>query len=832
MNLTTPDDHDGEYRMYMHDQHQHYTGNAVETGVTKVHRRPGFRRALPAASALLAVLTLAGTTAAAGSEVALAATTATDSGVRFDGKTYTNRLIDSPDPYLLLHAHNPVDWYPWGPEALARAKRENKPIFLSVGYSTCYWCHVAERLIYSKPEMAKLMNAWFVNIKVDREERPDLDTVYMLATQIMTGGGGWPNNLFLTPELKPFFAGSYFPPQDQGGRRGFATILTQLHQAWIDDRDHVLAVAERAHQALQQAERQMQAADEVAVAPAQWLVRAVQQSAAVFDAVNGGFSGGGATMFPQEPQLAMLLASYQANHDAKALEMLTQTLKAMAEGGVMDQLAGGFHRYSTEPSWSVPHFEKMLYDNAQLLGLYAQAWAITRQPLFKQVAQRTAHYLLTQMHADDGGFFSAEDAEVDGVEGASYVWRRERIDALLGAVDAERFFALYTLSPVPPSPAAGEREHESPGGVLRLDRAKAQALASKSHLARAIDALAPLRATLLAARNQRPQPARDEKIVLADNALVIIGLVQAGKALHDAALTQTASATADWAWRKAFDPHSGVLRHQFFHGHAGDGGLLDDYALLGQALLALKDATGESRWLSRARQIADAMRQRFERDDGSLANSTDTSSLLIAPPDMGDSVRPSGQSAALALLLRLAVETGDAQYAVAARRALAPVSARVAAQPDAWGALLAALGQPTLRTALERAPAPAGPGLPNSADFVHASAQSIAPASVQVAIDIDKGYHINANPASDPDLIPTQLMLDGDSSRLTVDYPQGQPFKAPFARQGIAVYSGRVVLHAALAPATPVPDGLTLRVQACNDKYCLAPANVDVPIAK
>lgn len=755
------------------------------------------------------------------------------SGVTFDGKTWSNRLIHSHDPYLLLHAHNPVDWYPWGPEALAKAKRENKPIFLSVGYSTCYWCHVAERQIYSDPAIAEQMNAAFVNIKVDREERPDVDRVYMLATQFMTGRGGWPNNVFLTPDLKPFFAGSYFPPTDQGGRPGFPTILARVQQAWTTDQAKLLAVADNVHQALRQIATRTPKGNAPAPDPGEWLARAVSQSVSLFDPVHGGFSGGGETMFPQQPQLAMLLAAYRQSHNDTALSMLTQTLAAMAEGGVMDQLAGGFHRYSTEPSWSVPHFEKMLYDNAQLLGLYAQAYAITRRPLFKQVAMRTAHYLTTQM-LGEGGFYSAQDAEVGGVEGASYVWSADQIEAVLGKADAQRFLALYALVPVPANPAAGESE--SPGGALRLGREKAQALATSNRLAEAIAALAPLRAQLLAARNRRPQPARDEKIVTADNGLAILALAQASEALQDRALLQIAVETANWLWQHAFDPRSGLLRHQFFHGHAGEVGLLDDYALLGQSFLALRHATADTIWQQRARQVADAMLTQFARRDGSLMSTTDTQTLLLAPPSEGDSVRPSGHSAAVALLLSLAIDSGDARYATAAQRALAPLAAQIAAQPGGWGALLTALAPPAAIAALNTAapsPVPSSAAFPDSADHVQAQARwapAAQGAELWVTIDIAPGFHINANPASDPKLIPTQLTLT-DQPGLRVEYPPAQVFKAPFAPQGIAVYSGQVKLHALLAQVPETAMTVRLRVQACDDAVCLAPATITVPLS-
>ncbi len=750
-----------------------------------------------------------------------------------NSKIYTNRLIHSHDPYLLLHAHNPVDWYPWGPEAIEQARREHKPIFLSVGYSTCYWCHVAEREIYANPEIAELMNQWFVNVKVDREQRPDVDRVYMLATQIMTGAGGWPNNVFLTPELKPFYAGSYFPPADQGGRPGFPTILKSMHQAWSNDRSKVMEVSERVYQALQQAESRSNSAAEARLAPNAWLAQAARQTATQFDAMHGGFSGG-ATRFPQEPVLSMLLADAQHNHNAKAVSMVGVTLQAMAEGGVMDQLAGGFYRYSTDPQWDVPHFEKMLYDNAQLLGLYAQAYAQTGQPLFKQVALATAHYLTMQMRdPQQGGFYSAQDSQIDGVEGISYVWTQQQIDSVLGADDARRFFTLYTLIPMPHSFAG---QPQSPGSVLRLDRDKAQALADHKQLAAEIEALAPLRDKLLVARNRRPQPATDEKIVTADNALAILGFVQAGQALHDPQLTRTAMDTADWAWVHAFDAKTGELRHQFFHGHAGGAGFLDDYALLGQAFLALHTATGKVDWRTRAQQIADAMLKRFARPDGTLASTTDATDLLVAPPVEGDSVQPSGPSAAVALLLGLSTDGGDARYAMAARRALAPLSASIAAQPFGWSALLAWLAQSSLQTALNQAQQATTQtaALPSSADHVHATAHLLPQpgknTELHVAIDVDDGYHINANPASDPDLIPTELMVAGVPD-VAVNYPPAQTFKAPFAPQGMAVYTGHVELRVQLPATAPQPTEVELRVQACNDQYCLAPATLQVPVA-
>ena len=511
-------------------------------------------------------------------------------------EVYTNRLIDSHDPYLLLHAHNPVDWYPWGPEALEKARRENKPIFISVGYSTCYWCHVAEREIYSNPEIAKLMNQWFVNIKIDREQRPDLDQIYMRATQILTGRGGWPNNVFMTPDLKPFYAGSYFPPEDQARRAGFPTILRRMHQAWVEDQERVLKVADSVFQKLQPAHNGGPKIGKGLPDADVWLEQAVLQAASSFDDLQGGF-GNGPTKFPKSPMQAMLLAAYSEAQWANAREMVHITLQAMAAGGVMDQLAGGFHRYSTEPGWSIPHFEKMLYDNAQLLGLFARAYELTESEVLRQTTLRTANYLRDEMQAPGGGFYSAQDAEVDGVEGVSYSWTRSEIETVLAEAEANQFFAVYSLTTMPKAPFG----HLQPkGGVLRL-RADLGGTEDQQ-LADKLDSLEVARQKLLMVRMKRDQPARDEKIVMADNALAIMGFTQAGDSLDEPGLTKTAEKTANWIWKNAFDPKSGELKHLVFQGKSGGPGFLDDYALLGQAFMSLYHSTGKKRWRSRAQK--------------------------------------------------------------------------------------------------------------------------------------------------------------------------------------------------------------------------------------
>jgi uncharacterized protein YyaL (SSP411 family) len=360
-------------------------------------------------------------------------------------EAHTNQLIHSASPYLLQHAHNPVDWYPWGEEAIAKAKKENKLIFLSIGYSTCYWCHVAERTIYSNSSIAALMNQWFVNIKVDREERPDIDGTFMVARQLLADDGGWPNNLFLTPELKPFFAGSYFPPEDQEGANGFPTILKLIHNDWKKNPAKIKEIGDQVHAALAKMHVDRgKPASVLKIIPADWLAKARDQVLGQRDKVYGGLDGGGGTKFPRAPVLNLLLTDYRLNGTAESLQAVADTLNAMAFGGIHDHLGGGMHRYSTEPTWSLPHFEKMLYDNAQLIGIYADYYAITREPKARDMAVDLAGFLARCMTASEGGFYTAEDADIEGKEGESYLWTRAEITDALGS--AEQIASSHFMS--------------------------------------------------------------------------------------------------------------------------------------------------------------------------------------------------------------------------------------------------------------------------------------------------------------------------------------------------------------------------------------------------
>ena len=754
---------------------------------------------------------------------------------------HTNHLIDSNNPYLLSHAHNPVDWYPWGPEALARAKRENRPIFVSVGYSTCYWCHVAERTIYSDPEIAKLMNEWFVNIKVDREQRPDLDNIYMQATHLMTGRGGWPNNVFLTPDLKPFFAGSYFPPADtESGRPGFPSILKALHENWTNRRQEVLDKADRVYQAMLKERGQAPAGTRAPFKPADWLSGAREAILQEYDATHGGL-GHGPTKFPRAPALNLLLAGRDMRNDPQALQALTNTLDAMALGGIRDHLGGGFHRYSTEPSWSIPHFEKMLYDNAQLLGIYAQAWRITQNPLYRQVVEDIANYLSREMMAVDGAFYAAQDAEVAGQEGVSYLWSRSEIESILGEDEATLFFQVYALTPI--SEQSGE--HLLAGdemGVLRVRMPIAETLqlAGAREVSLLMASQPSARAKLLDARNQRTQPARDEKIVMAWNGMTIDALVQGGIILQDRHLIKLAEQAANRLWREGFDPKTGELKHEIFGGRAQVHGYLDDYALLGIAFLTLADATKETVWRDRAAQLIKSMLRRFFQGD-TLITSEAAKDLPIPPLDDGDNAAPSGTSAAIELLARMHQVTGKQSYANAALRIVAPLSNRLQQNPGQWPGAVAALSRYPLPLSKPSAKpdtpsSVARSALPGTAEHVHAHGEIRQRGDhdeLRVTVVIDPGYHVNANPATFDYLIPTTLSVEG-VPELRIEYPAATFFKPRFAPDGLKVYEGKISLMGSAPKGTLVRNSTTaaLRVQACNDETCLPPATLSFKIKR
>jgi uncharacterized protein YyaL (SSP411 family) len=592
-----------------------------------------------------------------------------------------NRLAGEKSPYLLQHARNPVDWFPWGEEAHAKARREDKPIFLSIGYSTCHWCHVMERESFENAEVAEFLNAHFVPIKVDREERPDLDQVYMTATQAMTGGGGWPMSVWLNPRLEPFFCGTYFPPEDRGGRPGFLEMLRRIQRAWKQSRGKLDEQAARLAGAVGAL---VDEKDAPAPAPASLPAAACRHFAQSFDAAFGGF--GGAPKFPRPVQFGFLLRHHAATGECHALDMAALTLERMARGGICDQLGGGFHRYSVDQEWRVPHFEKMLYDNAQLLVAYSEAWQATRNPLFEEVARGIAGYVARDMTLPEGAFCSAEDADSEGEEGTFYAWTLAEIRDVLGGADAGIVAAFYGCT--------GEGNFEHGKNVLHpAEGAAAVAARLGTSPGDVLGAVARARPKLLEARSRRPRPLRDDKVIASWNGLMISGLAVAGRAFGEEGFVGMAARAAEFVLARLRDPSTGRLLRRWREGEARGAAFLDDHAFLAAGLLDLHEASGERRWLAEAERLNAEQAEGFwdaGRGGFFLARGDDPS-LLVRPKADYEGAEPSGNSVAARNLLRLAGLTGDDSYRARAGEVLRAFGPRLERFPPAMPGMLCAL---------------------------------------------------------------------------------------------------------------------------------------------
>jgi hypothetical protein len=582
----------------------------------------------------------------------------------------TNRLAGETSPYLLQHAHNPVDWWPWSPDALARARELDRPIFLSIGYAACHWCHVMERESFEDEATAGYLNDHFIAIKVDREERPDLDQLYMSAVQAMTGAGGWPMSVFLTPQGRPFYGGTYFPDQPRHGMPSFRQVLEGVERAFREDRAGVDAAGIRLVDAIADHTR-VTRGDGSALPAASSLDAAVAALEASFDAHNGGW--GRAPKFPQAMAIEFLLRRSVLAGDTRALAIARRSLDAMADGGIHDQLGGGFHRYATDAAWLVPHFEQMLYDNAQLARVYAAAWAVTQDARYRDVAAGTCDYLIRELRRPDGTFAASQDADTDGVEGATFTWRADEIREVLGD-QAPAFEAAYGVTD------GGNWE-----GVTILSRVASPGDdASEGPLAEA-------RERLLAHRSRRPQPARDDKALAAWNGLAIGALADAGRYLEQPRYVEaaTAAATAILAGLRDAD---GRLGRSWKDGRATGQGVLEDYTHLADGLLALYEATFDERWFTTARELADVVIARFGDPAGGFHDVADDHEALVARPrDIQDNATPSGSSMAARVLLRLAALTGDGTDRSQAERAIAQAADVAVRFPTAFANWLSAL---------------------------------------------------------------------------------------------------------------------------------------------
>jgi hypothetical protein len=593
-----------------------------------------------------------------------------------------NRLAREKSPYLLQHAFNPVDWFPWGDEAFARARDDGKPIFLSIGYSTCHWCHVMERESFENEAVAELLNQWFVPIKVDREERPDVDRIYMSAMQALGMGGGWPLNVFLTPQLEPFFGGTYFPPDASFGRPGMLQILPRVHDAWTEQRGNLEDTGRRVLEALAGLEKPDATSRETAALfdlAWSWFDRAA-------DREEGGF--GNAPKFPSPCNLAFLAryALSAPERRAPALGLVTAQLDAMQAGGIRDHVGGGFHRYSVDRQWRVSHFEKMLYDQAQLAWAYLEAHQLTGEPRYAGTARGTFDYVMRDLSSPEGGFHSAEDADSEGEEGRFYVWTPSQLADVLGDDDAALFARRYGVTP------QGNFEHGA--SVLYEGRSVAD-LARERHLdghelSARLDAS---RAKLLAARSRRPRPHLDDKVLASWNGLMISACARGARVLGDAALAERAARAGEFVWAKLWNAGARELRRRWRDGEAAMTGQLDDYADVALGFLDLYGATLAPVWLERSADLTGAMVERFEdRDAGGFFESPQgDASIRLRLKDGYDGAELAGNSVAAWVVQALGNLLDRAEWREAAARAFAYYSRRLAEAPAMMPQMLVAM---------------------------------------------------------------------------------------------------------------------------------------------
>ncbi|MFL5590005.1 MAG: thioredoxin domain-containing protein [Ktedonobacteraceae bacterium] len=609
---------------------------------------------------------------------------------------HTNRLINETSPYLLQHAHNPVDWYPWGEEALEKAKREDKPVLLSVGYSACHWCHVMERESFENEDTAAIMNQHFVSIKVDREERPDIDNIYMQAVQALTGQGGWPMTVFLTPDGRPFHGGTYFPPSDRRyGQQlmpGFPRILLSMADAYQNRRHDVEEQATQVADYLKQRSSSPlrgRPGSPPGGIPLELLNTASRALAAEFDPVHGGFDG--APKFPNTMSLELLLRIHQHRQvgeiDARAtraeLEMVEASLQHMANGGIYDQLGGGFHRYSVDAAWLVPHFEKMLYDNALLSRVYLHTYLVTDNPFYRRIVEETLDYVVREMTSPQGGFYSTQDADSEGEEGKFFLWTPTEIEAALLPEDAPLFMLYYDVTP------EGNFEGKN---ILHVEQ-DAEKVADDAHVSLEVlqDSLKRSREILFKVREQRVKPGRDEKILTSWNGLMLRSFAEAARYLSRPDYLQIAINSAEFLLSELRS--GGRMLRTYKDGRARLNGYLEDYTFLADGLLALYEASFNSGWFSEARGLMDEAIKLFtdEQNGGFFDTGSDSEALVSRPKDIMDNAIPAGNSVAADVLLRLGAFTGEEDYRRRADDYLRPLADVMVQHPQAFGHALGAL---------------------------------------------------------------------------------------------------------------------------------------------
>ncbi|TDJ40206.1 MAG: DUF255 domain-containing protein [Gammaproteobacteria bacterium] len=726
--------------------------------------------------------------------------------LRADGSPlYTNRLILEDSPYLLQHAHNPVDWYAWGPAAFDRASRENKPVFLSIGYSTCHWCHVMERESFEDPEVARFLNEHFISIKVDRERRPDIDAIYMMAVQLMSGRGGWPMSSFLNPAGQTFFGGTYLP------RARFLDLLRRVEVAWRENRQELDEQANQVAAAVRASTRSAAIAGTVDDDAVQ---RAVIDLHRAHDEQRGGF--GPAPKFPNESKYLFLLDHALRVVDVTSRNLVRFDLQMMARGGIYDQVGGGFHRYSTDDAWLVPHFEKMLYNQAQLARIYTQAWRLTGDAGFARIARQTLDYVLRDMTAPGGGFYSATDADSPGGEGRFFLWTPAQIRNVLSRSEADLAIDLYGVT------EGGNFEGAS---ILYVSVPLAEFAARRDLSLPALQLrVADIRAALYAHRAQRVHPDRDEKIVTAWNGMMIVALAEAADILGEPRYQAAALRAADSVWRNVLG-ENGELWRARLAGHSSVAAGQEDYAWLADGFIHLYDITGDARWLERAESLVATMNRLFwdAEAGGYFMNINGTGvTTMTRPKDLYDGAVPSGNAVALRVLAELVHRTGEQAYRRTANDLLASYAGSINQQPSAYGY--------TLHGAQLLANGAAGPMQYAARGAVRVSAE-LRTDTLVVDLAIRPGWHINANRTLQEDLIPTVVSIDGDipgwrAERLS--YPPPVLKALGFQSEELALYEGQVRITMDLKQTIGFADAaslipIALQLQACDERVCLPP---------
>ena len=771
-----------------------------------------------------------------------------------------HRLASSTSPYLLQHARNPVEWFPWGPEAFAEARRRDVPIFLSIGYSTCYWCHVMERESFESEAIGLLLSERFVCIKVDREERPDVDDLYMQATLAVRGQGGWPMSVFLDPStLRPFWCATYLPPQPRHGMTSLPEVAEAISHAWRSQRDNVRAQADAIADAVAEA---MLARPEPVPLGVGHVTEAVSTLLRMYDRQHGGF--GRAPKFPQPVYLDLLLevrAFAGSGETVEAIDAaLRHTLDRMAVGGLFDQVGGGFHRYCVDAHWTVPHFEKMLYDNALLAGVYARAATLYNDPFYTRLCTRTLDFLLREMRAEGGGFASALDAEVDHREGLNYLWSPAEIAAALPEREAAIAAEIYGVARGP-NFQDPHRAEDPPRNVLRLDD-RPERLADRLRMtpAELADALRDINAGLYVERLKRKQPHRDDKVLAGWNGLAIGALAEGHRLTGDARYAQAAFETALHVLRVMRDPQGRLLRSSRGQ-HAHTPAFLEDYAFLIDGLLRLAKVGDETTTplVNAAMDLYAKARDLFRDADGSWFDAgADAPDLFARPSSTHDGALPSAISATLNAMLDLHERTGDDRYAADAVELIGSLSGIIAAAPagcaNAVRALMRLLASPTLRDSLVARGMLGEPAAPTSSSETHGPASSAdvvevyagrerievredLPGVLELLVKITDGYHVvAAEPGEEWDgsLSPFRVDLhDGEGLAIYADYPPGESFAAPGTDRPLRVYRGTFELKALIERTGTVRGRplVTVSFQACSDTECRRPSIVELDVA-